>query len=549
MAENSRYINFEYTSQGATHTVQVNIVELGDRVWNAENTQPFNMSGTWDYSWANYASYASLGIDPADDMGKVVEGLNKVSLKPVGSEGYKCINCENRISDSVGFSRFEFAIGPEDPSPDAAFERNSSSGVYSTCYLAHAWVGDDEYIGFVGWSRGAGAWAINGPMFIVNREYSNWLMQFVVRAGGKGYIPTGIKYDPNSKPVIGGKPPQTGPGNTPVFESDDIDNPGAPDETVASVIGAGLINPYKIDTANLTALSSCLYGTTLGGLITNLSINPLDFIISLNIFPCTPSVGTSTNVILGRWVCTDSGVDSLGGNVVGAPLSSQYAVVNFGTVDIEENYGSFLDYTNTQIELYLPFIGVVDIDTAEVMGGSIKLSYTIDFLTGMCVANVNCNRSVLLPDGSTKLQKSQHSYQGNCAVSVPLSQQQYGNMIGSIINAGVAGLKGGLGSAAITLASDIASGGFKPTITTKGSITANAGFCSVLYPYVRLVRPISAIPDSYQEANGFPSYIDGTLGDCQDLCVCDSIDLRSVSGATDSEIERIRQLCMEGVHV
>lgn len=549
MAENNRYINFEYTSQGETHTVQVNLVELGDIVWNSENTQPFQQSGTWDYSWANYTSYAALGIDPADDMGRVVQGVNKVTLKPVGSEGYKCINCENKITDSVGFARFEFAIGPEDPAPDATVERKASSGVYSTCYLAHAFVGDDQYIGFLGWSKGAGAWAINSPMFIVNREYSEWLMQFVVRAGGKGYIPTGIKYDPNSKPVIGGKPPQTDPGNTPVFESDDIDNPGAPDETSASAVASGLIRPYKINTANLGNLAQCLYGTSLAGFITNLAINPLDFIVSLNIFPSTPSlIGTTSHVKLGKWTCS-SGDAGLGIDVEAEMLSNQFAVVDFGTVDIEENYGSFLDYTNTQIELYLPFIGVVDIDTAEVMGGSIKLSYTIDFLTGMCVANVNCNRTVLLPDGRTKLQKSQHSYQGNCAISVPLSQSQYGQMVGSMIRVGATGMGGGIGAAGMSFVSEGLSGGFKPSVTSKGVISANAGFCSVLYPYVRLVRPISAIPESYQEANGFPSYIDGTLGDCQDLCVCDSIDLRSVSGATDSEIERIRQLCMEGVHV
>ena len=301
--------------------------------------------------------------------------------------------------------------------------------------------------------------------------------------------------------------------------------------------------------SNLAALTTCLYGSTLGGLITNLAINPLDFIVSLNIFPAAPDVGTDTNVILGKWICTDSGLDNLGGNVLGAPLSNQFKVFDFGSVDIEENWGSFLDYSHTQIELYLPFIGVVDVDTAEVMGGSIALEYTIDFLTGMCVANVNCNRIVDLPDGRVKNQKSQHSYQGNCSMSLPLSQQQYGNMIGSLINAGTAGLKAGVAGVGISVASDVASGGFKPSVTTKGTISANAGFCSITYPYIRITRPISATGDSYQEVVGYPSYINSTLGDCDDFCVCDNIDLSSISGATESELERIKQMCLEGVHV
>lgn len=423
-------------------------------------------------------------------------------------------------------------------------------------YLALATIDDKDYLGIYMTGAGlSGGGYSSAWVFCYNTQpeqawnvYKQYL-SIDPPPGKPGYKPTGTKYDWRHKPGVGGRGHKTDPGNNPGYNTDTIENPGAPNESYASAIGSGLIKSYKINTANLANLSTCLYGTTLGGLITNLAINPLDFIISLNIFPYTPSVGTSTNVVLGKWVCTDSGVDSLGGNVLGSPITSQYKVIHFGHVDIQEQWGSFLDYTHTTIELYLPFIGVVDVDTAEVMEGGIDLDYTIDFLTGMCVANVNCNRTVELPDGRVKNQKSQHSYQGNCAMNIPLSQQQYGNMIGSIINAGVSGMKAGLPGVGISVASDVASGGFKPSVTTKGSITANAGYCSVLYPYIRITRPISAVSDSYQETVGYPSYIDSTLGDCDDYCVCDSIDLRSITGATASEIERIRQMCMEGVHV
>ena len=367
--------------------------------------------------------------------------------------------------------------------------------------------------------------------------------------GDTGYKPTGNHYS-SDRPGVGGKGHNQHPTkHTPEYKTGTISNPGAPNESVASVIGAGLIHPYKIDTSNLGALTSCLYGTTLGGLITNLAIDPLDFIISLNIFPCSPTVGSSTHVCLGKWICTDSGVDSLGGNVVAYPLSKQFKTISFGSLNVRENWGSFLDYTNSKVEIYLPFIGFVDLETSEIMDGSIALDYTIDFLTGMCVANICCTKSVETPDGVVYSQYSQHAYQGNCAISVPLSQMQYGQMIGSIINAGVQGLRGGMLNAGISLAGDFISGNMSPQASTKGSITANAGFCSVLYPYLRITRPISAEPDSFQDAMGYPSYINSTLGECDDLCICESIDLHSISGATDSEIERIRQMCLEGVHV
>ena len=386
-----------------------------------------------------------------------------------------------------------------------------------------------------------------------NNEAWNEIQQilFIDTPPGKpGYKPTGTRYNHLTKPAVGGRGHgATHKKQTPAYETDTLTNPGAPDESHASIIGAGLITPYKISKTNLGNLSTCLYGTTLGGLLTNLAINPLDFIVSLNIFPCEPDVGTFTHVVLGKWVCTDSGLDSLGGNVEAYPLSAQFKVISFGSIDVFENWGNFLDYSNTKIELYLPFIGFVDIDTAEVMNGSITVDYTIDFLTGMCVANVNCNKTVETPDGYTYTQSSQHAYQGNCAISVPLSEMQYGQMIGSIINAGVQGMRGGIAGAGISLAGDFVSGNLSPNGSTKGSITANAGFCSILYPYIRITRPISAESDSFQEVMGYPSYINSSLGECEDLCICESIDLHSISGATDSEIERIRQMCLEGVHV
>lgn len=424
--------------------------------------------------------------------------------------------------------------------------------------LAMATIDDEQYLGLYFYSSDIGpagdSWA--GWCFCYNENANqawNEIQQilFIDTPPGKpGYKPTGTRYNHLTKPAVGGRGHgATHKKQTPAYETDTLTNPGAPDESHASIIGAGLITPYKISKTNLGNLSTCLYGNTLGGLITNLAINPLDFIVSLNIFPCEPDVGTFTHVVLGKWVCTDSGLDSLGGNVEAYPLSAQFKVISFGSIDVFENWGNFLDYSNTRIELYLPFIGFVDIDTAEVMNGSITVDYTIDFLTGMCVANVNCNKTVETPDGYTYTQSSQHAYQGNCAISVPLSEMQYGQMIGSLINAGVQGMRGGIAGAGISLMGDFVSGNLSPNGSTKGSISANAGFCSVLYPYIRITRPISAESDSFQEVMGYPSYINSSLGECEDLCICESIDLHSISGATDSEIERIRQMCLEGVHV
>ena len=543
---------------GTNQSIEIELAEIGHRASNDVN--PFVFSGVggsginWTKTWGSMVRYDFLDVPVK--LGTKLNDVNIASMPytykitPLLSSNKGIIGDEKTIDS--GFTKFTMGgFNPSDPycsvkcAVDIEYNR-----YYTSCYLAHGWIDDKEVIGFLGIdTRSAQYPTYLCPYFLYNESYSDFLLEYLQgEPGEKGYRPTGTPYDMN-KPGVGGRGHKRDTDNRPGYYTDDISNPGAPDESSASAVQSGLLHAYKMTKSNLAALTTCLYGSTLGGLITNLAINPLDFIVSLNIFPADPDVGADTNVILGKWICSDSGVESLGGNVLGAPLSNQFKVFDFGSVDIEENWGSFLDYSHTQIELYLPFIGVVDVDTAEVMGGSIALEYTVDFLTGMCVANVNCNRIVDLPDGRVKNQKSQHSYQGNCSMSLPLSQQQYGNMIGSLINAGTAGLKAGVAGVGISVASDVASGGFKPSVTTKGTISANAGYCSITYPYIRITRPISATGDSYQEVVGYPSYINSTLGECEDFCVCDNIDLSSISGATESELERIKQICLEGVHV
>lgn len=370
--------------------------------------------------------------------------------------------------------------------------------------------------------------------------------------GDKGFRPTGDFTKPN-RPGVGGRG-ATGKID-PDYKADQIFQPGRPDESVASAIGSGFINCYKIDTANLQNVGKCLYSETIFDAIKTLTINPLDFIVSLMVFPCSPDVGSSEEIKLGGWRCMASQTPGdprpgLGTDAFGNKLSHQFKTFSFGSLSIPENWGSFLDYANTDIELYLPFIGSVNIDPSECMGGTINVEYTIDFFTGMCVANVLCSRpNAILPSGKAlSYVQAQHSYQGNCAIQIPLSAVSYGSMIGSLINACCKTVADPV-AGAISFAGDLANGAFKPNVSTKGNIVANSGFCSVLYPYVRITRPITAYPESYQDIIGFPSYINTTLSQCNDLCVCEDIDLEGIVGATDSELERIRQLCLEGVRV
>lgn len=547
-----------YTS--AENYVTVELAEVGSRDSNSFDNGVFQSKGGTQgqviASWSENVQYTNLGITLGTKLNDIdVTGVpDPLHLAPDPAQNNGLIF--SNYTFASGYIRFSY--GSFTPNIDPIFNVRMAETYdqptisYAACYLAHAKIDGVDRIGFLGIDdRSSSYWSFMTPQFIYDEYVSDLLLSFInPEPGTKGYNPTKTKY---KKKGTGGKGhnPRGGKNNIPSYETDTLQNPGEPDESTASAINSGMITAYDITPANLTGLADCLFGNSLQTAIAGMLMNPLDYIVSLNVFPYTPRIGSPRTIKLGRWNCAPGQLEdgNLGAQSTGAPLTSQFRTIHFGQISIFENWGSFLDYSNTQIELYLPFIGCIDLDTSEVMGGTIDLDYTIDFFTGMCVANVCCNRTIETPDGETYTQYAQHSYQGNCAINVPLGQVQYGNMVGSFINAGASGLRNGGAGAVLSLASDIASGGMKPSVTTKGTISANAGYCSILRPYVKITRPISAESDSFQEVMGYPSYVDSTLGECEDLCICESIDLHSVSGATDNELNRIRQMCLEGVHV
>lgn len=388
--------------------------------------------------------------------------------------------------------------------------------------------GDNYYYGCVCTSR--------SQIFVVcNLQVtSSTFVEPSAGSGDKGFRPI----EDISKHTIGGGDEG---GITPGYPSDTLEQPGEPDESGASIRGTGFLNVYHISDANLAQVGSCLFGTTLMGFLSNVLISPIDYILSLIIMPYPPKEGGAEKVKIGRWKCDAALSDGLGFDASGNPLTNQFRTLDFGTLAVPEMWQSFLDYDCSSFSLYLPFIGEVDIPVNEVMGASINVQYTLDYFTGTCVANVLCTKNVTTAGGGTYPSYAQHSYQGNCAIQVPLASMSYGSMVGSLINAGAAGLKGNVAGVI---------GGIldaKSVVQTKGTISANAGFCAVMFPYITITRPITVVPLNYQEVTGYPSYIPSTLSECKGLCVCDDINLSGIEGATDSELERIKQLCKDGV--
>lgn len=314
-------------------------------------------------------------------------------------------------------------------------------------------------------------------------------------------------------------PPDTGKGNTP-----------------PAVLPTGSANAlYKIynpTQAELNSFGAWLWSSNFVDQLLKLFNNPMESIIGLHKVYASPIIGGRSNIKVGY---LDSGINS---NFV----SNQYTKINCGTVNLQEYFGNVFDYSPyTNIELYLPCIGFVQLDVGNVMRSSINITYTVDVLTGACIAEVNVKR-----DGYGGVL---YSYSGNCASQYPLSSGSYMGIVSSVI--GVAGSIVGTvasGGSLAPLALGATSGllNAKTHVQHSGSLSGNSGVMGGKIPYLIITRPQTNMAENYQHLQGIPSNTYTQLSACHGFVKVKNVNVQNII-AESEELEEIKTLLLDGV--
>lgn len=319
--------------------------------------------------------------------------------------------------------------------------------------------------------------------------------------------------------------------------------------------------------------------------------NPMDAIIGFNLVPVpVPNGGIEEFKLM---------FFPTGVNMIVA--ANQFVDVDCGTLDIKEYYGSALDYSPyTKISIFLPFIGMTNVDVDEVMGKTLQIKYRVDIVTGSCVAKIFIAGNCI------------YQFTGHCAINIPFSSADFTNYVSAVI--GIAKLAVGAYTAGVgaSLAAEAASAAqqtsqqvttteitntarnpstgrqittgtsrvvetveapvkasstkasysgltpgnvsntvgqimsSKPHIEHAGSFSGNSGYLGVRRPFALIKRPRMCMPANYQTLNGFPSMITMTLSECSGYTLINQVQLTGMT-ATNPEQAEILELLKSGV--
>ena len=314
-------------------------------------------------------------------------------------------------------------------------------------------------------------------------------------------------------------PPDTGGGKTPVV---------VPPTGSASALYA-IYNPTL---EQINSFGAWLWSDNFIEQIKKLFNDPMQAIIGLHKVYATPATSGSQNIKVGY---LDSGVSA-------KVVSNQYTTIDCGTVSLPEYFYNVFDYAPyTDINLYLPFIGIVGLDVADVMRSSIHIIYHVDVLSGACLAEVKVIRDNA---GGTLYQ-----YTGNASVTLPISSGSYMGIVSSIagIAGGIAGTIASGGSALPLLASSAGSIlNARTKVEHSGGFSGNAGAMGGKIPYLIISRPQVALADNFEKYIGYPTNITTTLESCSGFVNVLECHLENIN-ATDSELNEIESLLKGGI--
>lgn len=354
--------------------------------------------------------------------------------------------------------------------------------------------------------------------------------------------PAADENDPNNLGPAGGEYADTDPfgyGNT------DIDLP----EQIVEMDYSGFITPYKLDNGGLFALAGGIFSndtwTTLKNKFNGVG-NPIDYIVSAVEIPYSGSDDATKNFNLG-------GVDVVKGNGDNVPLpyfTHRYEKLSFGSLTLKETWGTEKDYSTTNVSIYLPYVGLKDLDTAIIMNSTITLTAIIDIWSGdllyvMKINNKSMAYKYLASSGLV------YRFQGNCGKQIPIGKVDNSNqlmaMTGSMASMGV-GLMTGNPMAAIGGAGGlIASAAMAPKVSMTGGITGAIGRGDTDEPYLIITQSVPVYPKNWRAHFGAPRYQTFTLGDLSGYVKCSDVHADSIEGANDAERAAIEQALKAGV--
>ena len=304
-------------------------------------------------------------------------------------------------------------------------------------------------------------------------------------------------------------------------DKDDNDNDT---NVLSSGIGV-LTSTFHMTKERLVQLGQFLWGSSIFDEFSLINNNPIENIISCKAIPYSIS-GTTQEITLGN---VKTGVN-------GEKISQNFSKQTIGSVAIAEHYKNFLDYAPyTNVIIYLPYIGFKELDASLVMGKTLRIEYTLDVITGGCLAQIYVGKIRL------------YEFTGNIGVDISITASNRAQVESAYINAGVGVVSSAMsGNVTGAVNSIIGAATSQYHYSGTGNPSPSCVASTNRTCYVVIDRPQYQPLKAFNHTRGRMCCLSKTIGNLKGYTVCDrNIDTSGIS-ATDEEKDEIVNILSSG---
>ena len=350
------------------------------------------------------------------------------------------------------------------------------------------------------------------------------------------------------------------------------------DNRFAPRAGTSGLGIYPLDRLQASEFTDDLWTKTFLEAISELvNGSPMDSIISLRWFygikSGIPVSAEHFYVTLGNTpfngVLTES-------SIVTKPSVSELMTYSMGSIEAPRKYNNFLDLDPfTKVQLYIPYIGYVNLSSTEVMGKKVRLDYNINLVTGATMAIIYVNT------GGNKW-RAINEVVTVMGIEIPLTidaRESISTRIATAI-AGAASTGAGMAigaaaggpmgaamgasmgaqagaSALNTFANDLGSAVQKTSggqFRNGGGVDNETGSLGDFTPHLLISRPQAVAPPEYNDIIGSPDFRKVKLSNMQGYFKVGAFESRNVSneafrdGIPREAFNEIEQILRTGVY-
>lgn len=294
-----------------------------------------------------------------------------------------------------------------------------------------------------------------------------------------------------------------------------------------------MFNLYQVNQTTIKTLTDYLWSETFTNQMLKLYSNPMEAILGLYVLPVSASdVTKNVNVYVGN-------VDL---NVNATLVNSYQQTYTAGVIDIAHYNHDVRDYSPySQYFLYLPFIGIVELNADDVVGSKLTIYYDFDLCTGSILARIWVSRGAL--------NACLYQFTGSCIYRLPVTQFDQANLVTVAANASLSALAGGLTGGPVRAGAQAIQQGFNSLqshVAQGGSIGGNAAIVASPYPYVIIKHRTPQTPTNFNKFYGRPTLKTVTLSKEKGFVKVKDINLSNIN-LTSDELNELESILKEGV--